>query len=142
MLSDPSRWGEDGKFDPATVIGLNPHQSVLVIGNPAFLPWLTKETNNIVSARRPNEILKALEHDYDRVIVGREYEIDFKLLLAQAEVALKKHQGVLVVFPAKESDEWQLKNNIDAFNHGSKVWESDTTFGRVVQVELAGGYNG
>lgn len=142
MLSDPGRWGEEGKFDPATVVGLQDHHRVLVIGNPAFLPWLTRENMNIASGRKANEIIRLLdEHGYDRVVVGRENEMQIKLILAQAAVALAPTQGVLVLFPTNETDAWEVRNNVDFFYPGSEVWESDSTFGRVMQIRLAGGYN-
>jgi hypothetical protein len=142
MLSDPGRWGDEGKFDPATVVGLRNYHRVLVIGNPAFLPWLTRESLNITAGKKPNEVFRQLDpHGYDRVVVGRENETPLQLILAQAAVALAPTQGVLVMFPTNETDAWELRNNVEFFYPGSEIWENDSTFGRVVQIRLAPSYN-
>jgi hypothetical protein len=142
MLSDPSRWGEDGVFDPATVIGLNSHHSVLVLGNAAFMPWLTKENNNITSVRKVGiASMTVANENFDRIIVGKEYEFKPNELLLQAEIGLSKNRGILIYFPKTEGDAWSFKNNVDAFYPTARIWESNTTFGQVIQVELNGGYN-
>jgi hypothetical protein len=143
MQSDPARYGDDGRFDPATVIGLQSHHRVLVIGNAAFLPWLTRENENVVSARRSAEIVRELDegHDFDRVIVGREVEIEHHELLLQAEIALVQRHGLLIYFPSSEGDAWSFKERVEFFNPGSHVWDNDSSFGRIIQVRLSGGWN-
>lgn len=141
MLSDPARWGEEGVFDPATVIGLQRWQHVLVLGNAAFLPWLTKENENIVSARKINDAVKLVQNgDFDRIVVGREFDFSHWTALAVARVGLHHQRGILVYFPKNEGDAWQFKQNIDFAFPGSRVWESNTTFGQVIQAEINGDY--
>lgn len=139
MLSDPSRSGEDGIFDPASVIGLQNHHHVLVLGNAAFLPWLTKENVNIASARKVNEAVKIVQiDDFDRVVVGREYDMTHWTSLAIAHVGLNKRRGVLAFFPKNEGEAWTFKQNVEFAFPLSQVRESNTTFGQVIQVELHG----
>lgn len=56
MLSDPARTGEDGRYDPVTVLGVKRTDTILVIGNPAFLPWLTYEHDQVLEARRTADV--------------------------------------------------------------------------------------
>lgn len=141
MQSEPGRWGEDGVFDPATVVGLQNHHHVLVLGNPAFLPWLTKENQTIASARKTNEAVKMVQiDDFDRVIVGREYDFSHWTNLAIAHVGLNKHRGILVFFPKNDGDAWEFKQNVEFAFPLSRVWESNTTFGRVIQADIHGEY--
>jgi hypothetical protein len=138
MLSE-GRQGEDGVFDPATVIGLNSNQHILVLGNPAFLPWLLSENNHVDSARKMNEAVKMVEsNDFDKIIVGREFDFSHWTNIAIARVGLNAHRGTLVYFPKTEGEAWQFKQNVEFAFPRSIVWESNTTFGHVIQVDIRG----
>lgn len=123
------------------MIGLNSHQRVLVLGNPAFLPWLSRENKNIVSARKLNDAVKiaTVDKGFDRLIVGREFDFSHWNNLMIAAAALATNRGVLVYFPKNESDGWAFRRNIEFAYPLSNVWETGTTFGHVIQVELIGG---
>lgn len=139
MQSDPGRLGEDGVFDPATVIGLQSHHQVLVLGNPAFLPWLTNENENISSSRKTSEAVRAVQTgDFDRVVVGREFDFSHWTGLALARVGLSRHHGLLVFFPKNEGEAWQFKQNAEFAFPLSRVWENNTTFGQVIVADLQG----
>lgn len=135
MLSDPARWGgEDGVFDPATVIGLCNADVVVVFGNPALIPWLKEVPNDgIYEARRPAEaesLVKQHSHSFTRVVLGRETPFSHDHILRAG--ALLDATGVMVYFPKTEGEAFQFREAFEFYYPTSRLWESDTTFGRVI----------
>ena len=123
------------------MIGLQSHHRVLVLGNPAFLPWLTKENRNVSSARKTNEAVRFAQNgDFDRVIVGREFDISHWSNLAIAQVALIARGGLLVYFPKNEGDAWTFSQNLGFAFPLCRVWDTNTTFGRVIMVDFGPEY--
>lgn len=135
-----ARAGEDGVFDPATVIGLQSHHQVLVLGNPAFMPWLTQENNNIASTKKLNELERLVSSDYDRVIIGREYDANHWTTNACAQVALAAKRGLMIYFPKSEGDAWTFMQSLEFAFPLSRVWDVNSTFGRVIMVDFGAEY--
>ena len=68
MRSDGERW------DPATVIGIKNIDEILVVGNPAFMPWLIEVCGDITSVRKPSDLAALVREGekFDKVILPRE----------------------------------------------------------------------
>lgn len=129
---------EEGRWDPATVLGLRSDQNVLVVGNAAFMHWLTSENERITSSRKLGELAQfAVEHDYDLVIIGRETEFS-RDHLSVAEQALRNRGGLLAYFPRSEAEAWAFQQQVEFYHPEAQVWDLDTTFGRVIFTNLSG----
>lgn len=142
MLSDPSRSGEDGKYDPFTVLGLKRTDTVLVLGNPAFLPWLTYEHDQVVEARRAADAEKLIRegHRFDRVIIGRETQFsNDHILRAGALLERNTHgNGLLVYFPKDDGEAWQFKESLEFYYPNCRTWEHRSSFGDIITAEPFG----
>lgn len=142
MLSDPARTGEDGKYDPYTVLGLKSTDAVLVIGNPAFLPWLTYEHGDVYDARRAADAEKLIRDGtrFDRVIIGRETQFsNDHILRAGALIERARHgTGLLVYFPKDEGEAWQFKESVEFYYPGARTWEHKSSFGDIITAEPIG----
>lgn len=128
---------EDGRWDPATALGLRSSERVLVVGIPAFLPWLTElyaaRPENLVGARKPSEIeafLKEGQH-FDRVILTKETAYSHDHLLRAGAM-----HAQLVFFPS--DDGWQADRSVEFYYPEARSWKFDTTFGPVAVVEPHG----
>ena len=128
---------EDGIWDPATAIGLRSSDRVLVIGNPAFMPWLTQvfvaDPDNLVSVRKASEI-EALLHGgahFDRVIIARETAYSHDHLLRAGAFHTQ-----LICFPT--DDGWSIDQSIEFYYPTARRWRFETTFGPAVVAEPAG----
>ena len=128
---------ENGVWDPATALGLRNSDRVLVIGNPAFIPWLTQlfasNPDALVSAKRPSEI-EALLHEgavFDRVIIPRETVYSHDHLLRAGAL-----RAQLICFPS--DDGWSVEQSADFYYPTARRWRFETTFGTAVVVEPAG----
>lgn len=130
---------EDGRWDPATVVGLRSSDQVLVIGNPAMMPWIgpifENREDNLLSARRPTE-LEALLRDgrrFDKMILSRETQFSHDHLLRAAAFGAQ-----LVFFPQSEGAAWQVEQSLDFYYPGARMWKLDSTFGPVLVAEPQG----
>jgi len=122
---------ENGRWDPATVTGLRSSERVLVIGNPAFLPWLTtlfeKHPDNLISVRKISEI-EALLHEgahFDRVILTRETTYSHDHILRAGAFGAQ-----LICFPA--DDGWSIEQSVQFYYPDAMGWEFDSTFGKII----------
>jgi hypothetical protein len=128
---------EDGRWDPATITGVKSSDRVLVVGNPAFLPWLglifEKHPGNLVAVRRISEIealLKAGEK-FDKIILARETAYSHDHLLRAGAF-----HAQLIYFP--QDDGWQFEQSMEFYYPTSRMWKFDSTFGTVVIAEPEG----
>ncbi len=128
---------EGGRWDPATVIGLRSSDRVLVVGNPAFLPWLVQvfdqRPQNLVAVRRVSDIealLHAGEH-FDRVILAREASYSHDHVLRAGAFGAQ-----LVVFP--QDDGWQVEQSVEFYYPMARTWKFDSTFGTIIVAEPHG----
>ena len=129
----------DGKWDPATVIGLNQFDEILVIGNPAFMPWLSDVCRDISSVRKPGELTTLIKEgeQFDKIILPREstFSPDLVPLVAALLKNSDTERGMFVVFPS--GDGWTESAGVDLYFQEGRSWELDTTFGQVQLFELA-----
>jgi hypothetical protein len=128
---------ENGRWDPATVTGLKSSDKVLVIGNAAFLPWLTvlfeKHSENLVSVRKISEI-EALLHEgvhFDRIILTRETTYSHDHVLRAGAFGAQ-----LICFPT--DDGWSIEQSVEFYYPEAIVRKSDSTFGTIVVAEPHG----
>lgn len=128
---------EDGRWDPATVIGLRSCDRVLVLGNAAFLPWLTlffdQHPDNLVSAKRPAEVESLIRagEKFDLVVLPRDAAWSHDHLLRAAALGAK-----LVCFP--QGDGWQIEQSVEFYYPTARSWSFDSTFGPVLIAEPQG----
>jgi hypothetical protein len=122
---------EDGRWDPATVLGLRSTDSVLVAGNPAMMPWLTtffqENIGQVVAARRPSELeqLLHLGTRFDKFILSRETTFTADHLLRAGAF-----RAALVTFPTDSG--WAVEQAMDVYYPTGRWWRFDSTFGPVV----------
>ena len=134
MRNDGDRW------DPATVIGLKSTDEVLVIGNPAFMPWLVEVCMDVSSVRKPNELVALVREGekFDKVVLPRESTFSNDLLPLAA--ALLKNgdmeHGLFVSFPS--DDGWSTEQAADFYFPEARRWFIDSTFGNIFLAELIG----
>jgi hypothetical protein len=128
---------ENGRWDPATVIGLKSSDRVLVVGNAAFLPWLPpvfdKSEHNLVSVRKVSEI-ETLLHEgqhFDKIILARETAYSHDHVLRAGAFGAQ-----LVYFP--QDDGWQFEQSVEFYYPGVRTWKFDSTFGQVIIAEPHG----
>jgi len=128
---------ENDRWDPATVTGLRSSERVLVIGNPAFLPWLTtlfeKHPDNLVAVRKISEI-EALLHEgahFDRVLLTRETTYSHDHVLRAGAFGAQ-----LICFPA--DDGWSIEQSVQFYYPDANFRKFDSTFGIVIIAEPYG----
>ena len=128
---------ENDRWDPATVIGIKSSDRVLVVGNPAFLPWLTvvfeKYPDNLVAVRKVSEI-ETLMHEnqhFDKVILTRETTYSHDHLLRAGAFGAQ-----LICFPT--DDGWTTEQSIEFYYPEVRTWKFDSTFGPIVIAEPHG----
>jgi hypothetical protein len=128
---------EGDRWDPATVLGLHSADRVLVIGNPAFLPWLrplfTKAPERLVAAKKTNELERLLNsgEQFTHIILTRETNYTHDHLLRAGAFRAK-----LVVFPA--DDGWSVEQSVTFYYPDARWWRLDSMFGVAVIVEPLG----
>ena len=130
----------EGKWDPATVIGLKSTDEVLVIGNAAFMPWLTEICRDVSSVKKVGE-LQALVNEgeqFNKVIISR--EVSFTAEMIPYCGPLLKHDeaesGFLVVFAP--DDGWSIEQAVEFYYPEARTWQYDTMFGHVFIAETHG----
>lgn len=129
---------EDGRWDPATVLGVKPNDRVLVAGNPAFMPWLAPIFESpgaigmVLGARKLSELESQLrDQAIDKLLIARETQYSHDhLLLAGA------HHAQLVTFPP--DDGWQVEQSIEFYYPDARWWRLDSTFGAAIIAEPHG----
>lgn len=128
---------ENGLWDPATVLGLRRNESVLVIGNPAFLPWLTtffsEAPDQLLAVKKTSELEALLKERrvFDRVILSRETSYTHDYLLRSAA-----HKAQLVVFP--KDDGWQIEQAIQFYYPEANIRKFESTFGPIMTTDAFG----
>jgi hypothetical protein len=128
---------ENGLWDPATALGLRNFDHVLVIGNAAFIPWLTQlfaqTSDHLVSVRRPAEIETLLHEGYkfDRMILPKETVYSHDHLLRVAALGAQ-----LICFPT--DDGWSIDQSIEFYYPTARRWKFETTYGTVMVAEPVG----
>jgi len=131
MQSEGDRW------DPATAAGVKSSDRVLVVGNPAFLPWLPPvfdaQPGNLVAVRRMSEIEALLRtgQRFDKVILARETTYSHDHVLRAGAFGAQ-----LIYFP--QDDGWQFEQSVEFYYPGARVWKLDSTFGQVIIAEPHG----
>ena len=131
---------EDGRWDPATVIGLKHTDEILVIGNAAFMPWLTQVCSDVTSVKRVSDLSMLVKEgeQFNKIIVAREANLTSEMvsffgpLLKHDEI----ESGFLVAFPP--DDGWSLDQLLEFYYPEARKWELDTTFGHVTIAETHG----
>jgi len=131
---------EGSKWDPATVIGLRSCDEVLVVGNPAFMPWLFSVAHDITSVKKLSdlEMLVREEEEFDKIIIARETAFVHEMV-SFAGPLLKRQpgeSGILVAF--QPDDGWTLNEAVGFYFPEARTWEIDTTFGRAFIAEPLG----
>lgn len=106
------------------------------------MPWLTRENGNISSVRKLGELTRVVQSDdFDRIIVGREFDLSHWAPIVAASYGLAVHRGLFVYFPRAEGDAWTFAQNLDfAFGVSTVRWNINTTFGQVIMVYFGRGY--
>lgn len=129
---------EDGRWDPATALGIKSSDRVLVVGNAAFLPWLPPifeniHEDNLVSARKVSEIEALLHegHHFDKIILARETTYSHDHVLRAGAF-----KAQLIYFP--QDDGWQFEQSVEFYYPGARTWKFDTTFGPAIIAEPHG----
>ena len=127
---------EDGRWDPATVLGLRSSDRVLVVGNPAFLPWLTQLYSNntdFVTVRKIAEIETLLKSGkrFDRVVLTRETSYSHDHVLRAGAF-----HAQLICFPT--DDGWTIERSIEFYYPTARMWKFDSMFGMIVVAEPQG----
>ena len=127
MRSEGDRW------DPATVVGLKSTDSVLVIGNAAFMPWLTEVARDIMSVRKPSELVQLIKEGdkFDKIILPKEaaFSNDLIPLISSLLDNEEGYQGLFVAFPP--NDGWNIGQAMDFYFPNARQWWLSTTFGDV-----------
>jgi hypothetical protein len=126
---------EEGRFDPATVTGIKSSDQVLVVGNPAFLPWLTSmfgeqpHTGNLITARKPGNLDALLKNGsrFDKLVLTRETAYTHEHALYAGAF-----RAQLVAFPKNEGEAFHIEQSIEFYYPGVRVVRLDSTFGPVV----------
>ena len=128
---------EAGVWDPATVLGLRSNEVVLVVGNSAFLPWLTSffqdKDGHLLSAKRSSEVEQHMRdgHHFDKVILAKETQYTHDHLLRAAAL-----RAQLVYFP--QDDGWQFEQSVQFYYPEATVRRFDSTFGSVMTADVYG----
>lgn len=128
---------EGNLWDPATVLGLRKNEIVLVIGNPAFLPWLTvffsEAPHHLVAVKRPSEIEQLMRdgHHFDKIILAKETQYSHDHLLRAAAL-----RGQLVYFP--QDDGWQFEQSVEFYYPEANVRKFESTFGPIMTADAYG----
>jgi hypothetical protein len=125
----------DYKFDAAVVCGYKSADNVLVIGNSAFVEWLTKKSN-VKSVKKSKDIEKLIKSGikFDKVILGKDIQFSDENII-RAGLLLRHDEGgtgLLVYFPGNDGDEWQFRRSFEFYYPTSNMWTFDTTNGRVI----------
>lgn len=127
-----------GVWDPSTVIGLKATDSVLVIGNPAFMPWLSEVARDITSVRKPGELAAFIKEGerFDKIILPREsnFSADLIPLIGALLENNELHRGVFVTFPS--DDGWTTEQAIEFYYPDARTWRHSTQFGDVIVSEF------
>jgi hypothetical protein len=128
---------ENGVWDPASVVGLRETDEVLVVGNPAFMPWLTSVARDLTSVRKLSELATLAQEgeEFDKVIIPRETSFSAEHVMFAGPL-LKTGGGLIVVFPP--DDGWTVQRAIDFYYPDARNWDLETTFGRVLVSQLDG----
>jgi hypothetical protein len=122
---------EEGRWDPATALGLRSSERALVVGNPAFLPWIgtlyEHRPENLEAARKPNDIATLVRdgQEFRWMVLAREVPYSHDHVLLAAALAAE-----LVCFPS--DDGWQMEQSIEFYYPDAPIWRFDTTFGIAV----------
>jgi len=128
---------ENDRWDPATVIGLSSADRVLVIGNPAFLPWLRwifeERPAHLVATKKVSEVERLLANgeQFTHIILTRETQYTHDHLLRAGAFRAK-----LVVFPA--DDGWAVEQSAEFYYPEARAWKLDSMFGPIFMVEPQG----
>lgn len=135
MRSEGERW------DPATVCGLHNLQEVLVVGNAAFMPWLTEVCKDVTSIRKPTELAQLARdgEQFDRVIISRETTFTPELIASIGPLLRNESEhshGLMIAFPS--DDGWAIEQATNFYYPEAREWAFDTTFGAVLIAELNG----
>jgi hypothetical protein len=132
MRSEGDRW------DPATVLGLENHEHVVVLGNPAFMSWISSAAGHVTSVRRLAELerLRTSGFQFHRVIAGREFDMGREFIVASA--AVLKRGGLLAFFPKDDSSAWNFKNAFEFYYPNCVLREHDSLDGRIIECEPVG----
>lgn len=125
--------------DPASVIGVRGSDRVLVVGNPAFMPWLCELFNNtrmggsVTSVRKAADLTKlvASGKKFDRVIVSRESSYSHEHLLSAGAMCAQ-----LTVLP--QDDGWEFRQSAEFYYPTARVLSFETTHGTVMTAEPEG----
>lgn len=129
---------DNGRWDPATVIGLKCNDEVLVVGNAAFMPWLLENAKDVTSVRKSSELYQFVKEGdtFDKVIFARETTPSREMFLLAAAL-LKNNdveRGVIVIVP--NADGWTEKNVLDFYFPEAILREFDSTFGQLIMAEV------
>lgn len=129
---------DKGHWDPATVIGLKRTDEVLVIGNAAFMPWLTDVCGDVSSVRKPVDVAALVQEgeEFDKIILPREasFSPDLVPLLAALLKNSDLERGMIVIFPS--DDGWSQLSDVGAYFPEARQWEAVSSFGLVQMFEL------
>ncbi len=131
MTSDGDKW------DPATALNFRDTDSVLVVGNPGFMPWLFSVCRDITSVKKLSELaaLVSARREFDRIVIARETQFVHEMV-SYAGPLLKRESGSFVVFQG--DDGWSSKQAFDFYYPEACFWEIDTTYGRALVGEPRG----
>ena len=132
MRSEGDRW------DPATSVGLKGTDEVLVLGNPAFMPWLSDVNHHVDSARKNGELKSLLreKREFDKVIISREHDFSPDVVAMVGPLLRHDGCGLLIAFPA--DDGWTFEQAVSFYYPEAQVRTFETTFGTAITVNING----
>lgn len=129
---------EGSKWDPATSIGLKGNDKVLVLGNAAFMPWISEVAYNVTSTKKQGEIrgMAIDKEEFDKVIIAREHGFSPDIVAAVGPLLRHDGGGLLIAFPA--DDGWAFEQAVSFYYPEAHVRTVETTFGTALIVNVNG----
>jgi hypothetical protein len=127
---------EDGRWDPGTVIGIKKSDVILVVGNPAWMPWVPK---NVVSTKnKVNEIVGLIAdgHLFDKIIIGK--EVQYTNELSELLGNLLVPGGFVVFFPKDSGAEWQFVSSVEFHHPEVTLRNNESLHGRIIMASFNG----
>lgn len=108
-----------------------------MVGNPAFLPWLTDLFKNhpghLIWTKKNGEIEEMMREgtQFGHYILAKETQYSHDHLLRAAAL-----RAQLVFFP--QDDGWQVEQSVEFYYPEANIRRFDTTFGQVMTVDAQG----
>ena len=133
---------ESGRYDPLTVLGWQKHDTILVFGNSAFIPWLHQEGAMVWDAPRPREAEQFLKDGskFNRIVIDRAVTFSQDHVLRAGALLEGPYggPGQLIFFPKDDGSAFEFRSTVEFYYPTARVWNLDTTYGPVIIAEIGG----